>query len=273
MTADPGATERAVFEIRGARSRYAMRTILDGVDLTVGAGQLVGLLGPNGSGKSTLLRAVCRIHRVTDGSFRLGGTDLHRLSPRARARVLAYVPQGTPGPFSLTVTEAVMLGRTPHLGLRPTRTDVARVRAVLGLLDLTDLADRHVDELSGGQAQRVLIARALAQEPTVLLLDEPTSALDLRHQVETLHLVRALTERRRLHTLMAIHDLNLAARYCHRVAFLHEGRIVACGPPTEVYRPELIERVYGLPVEISHHRGAPEVRPGLLPDSAPFPTG
>ncbi|WP_018639571.1 ABC transporter ATP-binding protein [Parafrankia elaeagni] len=250
-------------DIRGARFAYGRRTVLADLDLTVDRGTVVGLLGPNGSGKSTLIRGICRIHRPKAGTFRLGDIDLHRLAPRELARTAAYVPQGSPGPFSLTVTEAVMLGRTPHVRLRPSRADERHVREAMELLDLTALGDRHVDELSGGQAQRVVIARALAQQPEVLLLDEPTSALDLRHQVETLHLVHTLAVERDLYVLMAIHDLNLAARFCHRVALLHGGRIVTAGTPAGVYRADLLEQVYGLPVEVDVRDGVPEVRPRL----------
>jgi iron complex transport system ATP-binding protein len=248
-------------EIRGARVRYGRRTVLDDLDLTVGEGQLVGLLGPNGSGKSTLLRAVCRILKPAGGTYWLDGRDLHAMPVRERAKLVAYVPQSSPPPFSLTVADAVMLGRTPHIGLRPTRADWDRVDEALDQLTLTDLADRPLDELSGGQAQRVLLARALAQQPAVLLLDEPTSALDLRHQVETLTLVRNLAEHRHLHALMAIHDLNLAARYCHEVALLHDGRVLTQGVPRAVYQADLIEQVYGLPVDVDTTRPVPEVRP------------
>ncbi|MEX5712292.1 ABC transporter ATP-binding protein [Parafrankia sp. FMc6] len=264
MTAVPQVRVPApTLDIRGACFTYGRRTVLAALDLTVARGTVVGLLGPNGSGKSTLIRGICRIHRPKAGTFRLGATDLHRLPPRELARTAAYVPQGSPSPFSLTVTEAVMLGRTPYLRLRPSREDERHVREAMDLLDLTALADRYVDELSGGQAQRVVIARALAQQPRVLLLDEPTSALDLRHQVETLHLVHTLATERDLHVLMAIHDLNLAARFCHQVALLHDGRILTAGTPADVYRADLLEQVYGLPVEVAAHDGVPEVRPRL----------
>ncbi|MEX5632782.1 ABC transporter ATP-binding protein [Parafrankia sp. FMc2] len=256
-------TSVPTLEIRGAHFAYGRRTVLDDLDLTVHRGTVVGLLGPNGSGKSTLIRGICRIHRPKAGTFMLGDVDLHRLPPRELARTAAYVPQGSPGPFSLTVTEAVMLGRTPHVRLRPSREDERHVREAMELLDLAALADWYVDELSGGQAQRVVIARALAQQPQVLLLDEPTSALDLRHQVETLHLVHTLAVERDLYVLMAIHDLNLAARFCHQVALLHDGRIVTAGAPAGVYRADLLEQVYGLPVEIDIRAGVPEVRPCL----------
>ncbi|WP_083749333.1 ABC transporter ATP-binding protein [Frankia sp. CcI49] len=259
----PVTAPEPTLDIRGACFAYGRRTVLTDLDLTVARGTVVGLLGPNGSGKSTLIRGICRVHRPKAGTFRLGGTDLHLLAPRELARITAYVPQGSPGPFALTVTEAVMLGRTPHTRLRPSREDVRHVREAMELLDLTALADRHVDELSGGQAQRVVIARALAQQPRVLLLDEPTSALDLRHQVETLHLVHTLATERDVHVLMAIHDLNLAARFCHQVALLHGGRVLTTGAPADVYRADVLEQVYGLPVEVSRHRGVPEVRPRL----------
>lgn len=151
------------------------------------------------------------------------------------------MPQGSPGVFSLAVTEAAMLGRAPHSRLRPSPEDERRVHEAIDLLGLA----------------------ALAQEPTVLPLDEPTSALDLRHQIEPLRLVHTLAEQRDLRVLMAIHDLNLAAHFCHQVALLHEGRIVTSGTPADVYAADLIETVYGLPVDVDLRDGTPEVRAAL----------
>jgi iron complex transport system ATP-binding protein len=249
--------------IDGLDVSYGSRAVLHAATLHAPAGELLGLLGPNGSGKSTLIKTVVGINRPRAGTVRWHGTDLLTLPRRELARLVAYVPQQADAPFSLTVFDAVMLGRTPHTGIRPRAVDVQHVEDALRRLGLETLADRSVGELSGGQAQRVLIARALAQDPTVLLLDEPTSALDLRYQLETLRLARDVTREHGAAGVIAIHDLNQAARFCDKVALLRDGRVVAHGTPQEVYSADLIGSVYGIEAEVSDYRGFPEVRPAL----------
>src|SRR5690606_18143215 len=254
---DPRAEEvvRMTLDIAGLEVGYGRRTVLDGLDLSVPRGRVLGLLGPNGAGKSTLIKAVSRIVRPTGGD---------------PARVVAYVPQSIELTFSLSVREAVLLGRTPYFGARPRRADHEKVEDAIVRLGLTDLADRSVTELSGGQAQRVLIARALAQEPQVLLLDEPTSALDLRYQLQTLHLAHQVATTRDVAVVVSLHDLNHAARFCDEVAFLLGGRILRSGPAPEVYTPELVEQVYGVRVDLTEHDGFVEVHPRLKPERRPL---
>ena len=253
----------AGLSIRGVEFAYGKHQVLRGVDLDVAAGTLCALLGPNGSGKSTLTKILAGVLRTRTGSVRLGGNDLLRMKPRERAKVVAYVPQSAEVPFELTVREAVTLGRTPHMGMRPTPHDTAIVEHAIERLGLAELAERRLSELSGGQAQRVLIARALAQQPRVLLLDEPTSALDLRYQVETLQIVRQVAREEGVAALIAIHDLNHAATFCQQVVLLSGGRLVADGPAGQAYDAELLGQVYGLPVEVLHEAGQTQVRPVL----------
>ncbi|WP_255303582.1 ABC transporter ATP-binding protein [Georgenia sp. 311] len=255
----------AGLRIRDVEFAYGRHQVLRGIDLDVAPGTVCALLGPNGSGKSTLTKILAGVLRTRHGSVRLGHTDLLRMRPRERAKVVAYVPQSSEVPFELTVREAVTLGRTPHMGMRPAARDLAVVESAVARLGLTDLAERRLSDLSGGQAQRVLIARALAQEPRVLLLDEPTSALDLRYQVETLQIVRQVAREEGVAALIAIHDLNHAATFCQQVVLLSGGRLVADGPATEAYDAELLGRVYGLPVEVLHDAGQTQVRPVLGP--------
>ncbi|WP_037914921.1 ABC transporter ATP-binding protein [Actinacidiphila yeochonensis] len=256
--------------VEGVAFSYARnRPVLHDVSMTVRRGEFVGLLGPNGSGKSTLTKLVARVNRLRAGTISFEGKPLGDLRLSEHAKVVAYVPQSGQVTFQLPVRESVLLGRTPHFGMRPREHDWEIVDAAIEHMGLTELADRSVGDLSGGQAQRVLVARAIAQEPRILLLDEPTSALDLRYQVETLRHVRDLTRDRDLVSLIAIHDLNLAARFCDRVAILHEGRIVAFGPPKDVYDRQLLERVYGLGVELFERDGAVQVHPVIEPLSAP----
>jgi iron complex transport system ATP-binding protein len=241
---------------------YGRRKILHGVSLAANTGELLGLLGPNGSGKSTVLKNIARIHTPTSGQL-IWNDDiaLSRLSRRELARLVAYVPQKIDVSFDLEVREAVVLGRTPHFGARPSAEDWRHVDRAIELLGLRELAHRSVTELSGGQAQRVLIARSVAQQPSILLLDEPTSALDIKYQLQTLRLARQITRTAGVAAIIAIHDLSQAARYCDRIAFLQEGHVRAVGTPEQVLTPELVEEIYGIEVSIFQANGSVHVAP------------
>ncbi|WP_113177028.1 ABC transporter ATP-binding protein [Rhizobium sp.] len=241
---------------------YGKRQVVKGANLTIGKGELVGILGSNGSGKSTLIKTIAGINTPTSGSITWNGdADLTKLARRDLARIVAYVPQSIGLSFGLDIREAVLLGRTPYFGTRPRDEDWAHVDAAMQRMGLEDLGDRSVTELSGGQGQRVLIARALAQDPEILLLDEPTSALDIRYQWQTLVVARDVTRKNNVAAVIAIHDLNQAARFTDRVVFLQDGVVIAEGRPADVYSPELIKRVYGVEVELSLHKGFVQVHP------------
>lgn len=256
--------------VEGVAFSYARnRAVLHDVNLALRQGEFVGLLGPNGSGKSTLAKLIARVNRLHTGSIRFADRHLNQLRMSEHAKVVAYVPQAGETTFQLSVRESVLLGRTPYFGMRPRRQDWEVVDAAIAHMGLTDMAARSVGSLSGGQAQRVLIARAIAQEPQILLLDEPTSALDLRYQVETLRHVRDLTRDRNLVSLIAIHDLNLAARFCDKVALLQGGRVVAFGRPNDVYDRQVLEHVYGLEVDLFERDGAVQVHPLIEPLNVP----
>jgi iron complex transport system ATP-binding protein len=213
-----------------------------------------------------LLRVLSGVVPARGGEARLNGVDLLRLPPAERARRVAVVPQMIKLPEAFTVGELVLMGRTPHLPLwgGETRRDCEIAWQAMRRTQIEDLAARRVDELSGGEQQRVVIARALAQEPQVLLLDEPTAHLDLKHQVAVLELVRSLAHDHGLAVLLTLHDLNQAAQYADRVALLHLGQIVAEGLAQAVFTPELLSEVYGVPVTVSRHptRGTPIVLGG-----------
>ena len=247
---------------------YGPRRILEDVTFEVAPGAFCALLGPNGSGKSTLVKAIAGVHRAKSGTVTVEGRETSSLDRRELARVVGYVPQAGDALFDLTVREAVMLGRTPHFGIAPRAEDRAKVEDAIARMGLGDLAERSMSELSGGRAQRALIARALAQDTRVLLLDEPTSALDLRYQIETLQLVRQITREERISALIAIHDLNHAARYCDQIVVLHGGRPVADGNPAEALRVPVLRSVYEVDVEVDAREGAVEVRPRV--DAAGF---
>jgi len=247
---------------------YGQRRVLEDVTFEVDPGAFCALLGPNGSGKSTLVKAIAGVHRATSGTVAVEGRETASLGRRELATVVGYVPQAGDAPFDLTVREAVMLGRTPHFGIAPRSEDRAKVEDAIGRMGLEEIAERSMSELSGGQAQRALIARALAQDTRVLLLDEPTSALDLRYQIETLQLVRQITREEGISALIAIHDLNHAARYCDQIVVLHGGRLVADGSPAEALSAPVLRSVYEVDVEVTGHDDAVEVRPRV--DEAGF---
>ena len=222
-------------------------TLLDGVTLHADRGQLVGLIGPNGAGKSTLLRAMSGILGYRDGAVRLDGADIKSLSSKAIAAGLALVPQIAPYTHGFTCIELVLMGRYPHLGRFQIegKEDDRISRDAMRLTEIEQFADRTLDTLSGGERQRVFVSRALAQQPRVLLLDEPTSNLDVLHQLKVFDLVRKLVDEG-LTAVAAIHDLNMAARYCDRLVLLTGGRVLAEGSPEEVLSPETIESAFGV---------------------------
>ena len=240
---------------------YGARRVLQDVSLDVAPGTFCALLGPNGSGKSTLVKAIAGVHRAQSGTVAVEGRRTSSLGRRELAKVVGYVPQAGDAPFDLTVREAVMLGRTPHFGIAPRAEDRARVEDAIARMGLENIAERSMSELSGGQAQRALIARALAQDTRVLLLDEPTSALDLRYQIETLQLVRQITREEGISALIAIHDLNHAARYCDQIVVLHGGRLVADGSPAEALQASVLRTVYEVDVQVETREDGVEVRP------------
>ncbi len=253
----------------GVRFGYGGRTVLDGVDLAIRPGEIVGLIGPNGAGKSTLVRLLAGILRPAAGTVRLAGRPLAAWTRAERARRLALVPQDPSVEFPYTVLEVVLMGRSPHLPTLalPGRRDLAIARTALARLEVADLEARRMDELSGGERQRVFLARALAQEPAVLLLDEPTTHLDLRHQTQLHDVARARCRQGGVGVLSVLHDLNLAAAYCDRLALLAAGRMVREGRPADVLEPAVLERTFGTRVWVGRHATthAPVVLP--VPDA------
>lgn len=218
--------------------------IIDSIDLHAHPGEFIGLIGPNGSGKTSLLRLIYRIYSPDVGVILLNGREIWTMNAKELARCAAVVAQERPSDFDFTVEEVVMMGRTPHKGLfdRDTAEDDAIVRDALERVGMLSFAQRDFYTLSGGEKQRVLIARALAQHAHVLLLDEPTNHLDIRHQIEILELVRSLG----VTAIAALHNLNLAATYADRLYLLQAGRIVSHGQPRNVLTTAQIKSVYGV---------------------------
>ena len=239
------------------------------VTLSIGRGSFVALLGPNGSGKSTLLRVMLGELAPSSGSAGYGGRDVSSWARRDIAREVAFVPQDEPLAFPLSVRSLVEMGRYPHVGVlgRPGAEDAHAIEEAMRRAGVDDLAHRAVNQLSGGERQRARIARALAQEPSVLVLDEPTASLDLHFEMETFELLRALARDSGFTVVVATHNLNLAARYASELVLLAEGRVEAAGAPGTVLEREVVERVYRWPVAVTPYpgegpdRGAPQIIP------------
>jgi iron complex transport system ATP-binding protein len=243
--------EPVVLSFEGVSAAAGSRPILRGVTLALHAGEVLTLAGPNGAGKTTLFRVASRVLRPSQGSVSLLGRPLDAFSRRELARVLAVVPQDAAIAFPFRVGEMVLMGRSPHLGPLgfETRADLERAREAMARVGIEDLADRSVLELSGGERQLVLLARALAQDPRVLLLDEPTAHLDLRHRVRVAALVRELAREGRS-ALVVSHDLGLAARSGDRIALLRRGELLALGTPREVLTPAHLRATFEVETEI-----------------------
>lgn len=255
-----------MLDIRSLYASYNGKDVLKDINLQVRPGEVLALIGPNGAGKTTLIRAASGVLRPRAGTVYAAGGDIYKLPPNLRASRLAVVPQARLLPPSFTVYETVLLGRTPHLGWlgKTNLHDRERVSWALEKTRTTELAERLIGELSGGEQQRVLLARALAQDTPVLLLDEPTAHLDLRHQSGLLNLVKELALEQRLAVLMALHDLNLVALYSDRVALLVDGILRISGSPVEVLTPAQLTESYHVPLSVTVH---PEYgTPLILPD-------
>lgn len=240
---------------------YASVPVLAGVSLEVGPKEIVAILGPNGAGKSTLLKCIDRILTPHHGSILLDGADLAELSRLELAKRIGYIPQSVSHTFSVTVFDALLMGRRPYISWRTSEEDTEKVLATLQMLHIEDLAMRDINELSGGQMQQVFIARALVQEPDVLLLDEPTSNLDIRHQLEVMHTIKSIVRKKGISAIMAIHDLNLAARFADKIVLMNSGEIVSVGDPGSVITPATIQQVFKVEADVYEKAGKLHVVP------------
>jgi iron complex transport system ATP-binding protein len=234
-------------EMQKVMLSYDHHPVIEDITLKVLPGEMVGLIGPNGSGKSTIIKALSHIIRPKSGRIIIGGRDIAKIPRRELACIVGVVPQLPLLPSTFTAAEIVLMGRNPHLGLFESegRLDWAMVHDAMIKTGTETLADRHVNELSGGEIQCLLIARVLVQETSAILLDEPTANLDIGRQVELLDLIRGLCTESKLAVLAAIHDLNLASQYCDRLLLINERRIFAEGTPAEVITDKNIKEVYG----------------------------
>jgi iron complex transport system ATP-binding protein len=249
-------------EVNGVHFSYGGRKTLTGITFGAEGGEVTSIIGPNGSGKTTLLKCINKILKPRQGIIRIDGRDIAGIATRDLARQMSYVPPGVSAAFPLTVFDTVLLGRRPYLNWNVGESDQEITARTLVMLGLEDLAGRYLNELSSGQRQKVILARALAQQPGLLLLDEPTSNLDLKHQLEVLaFLSERVRGEDRIAVLMIVHDLNLAARFSDRIILMNQGTIHASGTAGEVITPANIEAVYG--VKAIYH--AASGKPYLIP--------
>jgi iron complex transport system ATP-binding protein len=260
-----------LYRIENLSFGYEDEPIIRGLSFEVEEGEVLGIIGPNGSGKTSLLRLLSGVLRPWSGRVSFRGRDLRRMRRREIARRVAVVPQQSVITFPFTVREIVLMGRAPYLGMfqSESRADFEIAERAMDYTDTLRLADRRVDELSGGELQRVIIARALAQEPEAMLLDEPTSHLDLKHQVEIFDLIKRLNAESGMTFVVVLHDLNLAGEYCDRLLLLKEGQTFRMGRPKEVITAEAIKETYGVNALVTQNpvTHAPHVIPlsPLLP--------
>lgn len=247
--------------LNGVSFSYGSTRILDSVCLELDRGEVLGIIGPNGSGKTTLMRCINRILTPSQGEILFESSDVMRMNPREIAKVMGYVPQNAVNEFSTpTVYEVVMMGRRPHsLGWQNSDRDDAIVWNSMKEMGVDGLASRMFNRLSSGQTQRVLMARALAQEASILLLDEPTSNLDVRYQLEVMDIVKKLSREKRVGVCAVMHDMNIAMRYCDKILMLDRGEVTAVGKTEEVLTPERIEMTYGVKIAIDHNYGRPQI--------------
>ena len=239
---------------------YGSHQILDKVSLDLKSSEIVAISGPNGVGKSSLIKCISLILN-SRGSICLDGQEIKTMNKRDIARKIGYVPQYIPTVFSLTVFDMVLMGRRPYLGWKSSRIDRKKVVEVLSLMGIEELAMRDFNELSGGQQQKVVIARTLAQEPDILLMDEPTSNLDLKHQLEVMALIRRLAATKSISAIMALHDLNLASRYADRIVLMKDGRIFCQGDAGTTLTPANIQSIYGVKAVVRQEAGKPYIVP------------
>jgi iron complex transport system ATP-binding protein len=244
--------QSVALRINNVACRYESANVLENINFSARGGDFIGVIGPNASGKSTLLKSISKLLKPHTGVVLLNGRDVHTLKSAEIAKNLAVVPQESVISFAFTALEVVLMGRTPHWNRfeRESKKDFIIAQKAMELTNTWYLAQRPIDTLSGGEKQRIIIARALTQEPKVLLLDEPTDHLDINHQIEILDLIKKLSKEERTVVIGVFHDLNIASQYCDKLILLYQGRIFAAGGAGDVLTGENIEKVYGVKVTV-----------------------
>lgn len=241
--------------------KYTDTKILNKIKLDISPGECVSIIGPNGAGKSTLVKCIIGLLTPQKGMVEIDDENLANMKRMEIAQKAAYVPQSQSSLFPIRVFDMVMLGRRPHLAWKSSEDDLNKVLKSLKILKIDDLAIRNFNEISGGQQQKVIIARALAQETNILLLDEPISNLDIKHQLEVMELIGEISKNYRITSIIVVHDLNIAARYSDKIVMMKDGRVVTHGTPETVLTKENIRDVYDVEVEIGKIKEKPYIVP------------
>ena len=236
----------------------SQKKIIDGLNINIKKGEFVGILGANGSGKSTLLKMILKYFPIETGNIEISDKNISLYSPKEMAKIISFVPQKSALNMPISVIEMVYMGRTPHIKnkwIGFDKEDERKVNEILEKLQLEKFRDRSIFSLSGGEFQRVLLARALVQETRIVLLDEPTSALDMNYALEIMKLTSDFVKEKKITAVMVLHDLNLASMYCDNVMFLKDGKIAYSGSPKELYKKEVFSEIYGFECEIVENNG------------------
>ncbi len=255
--------------IKNVEFGYRNKKVLKNICANIKKKEIVGIVGPNGAGKSTLIRAIDRLIHPQKGNIILDDIDMSKMTLNSISKKVGYVPQNTAHKFQIgrahkfpaSVFDTVMMGRSPYLGWKSSESDVEKVLDVLELLNIQEFAMRDVNQLSGGEYQRVIIARALVQEPSILLLDEPTSDLDILHQLEVMDIVKQIVNDRKISAIFVIHDLNLCSKYADRIIMMKDGKVFSEGQPEKVITKNNVKVVYGVESQIFKYNNIPYVVP------------
>jgi len=248
-----------MFSVKDLDFSYGDHEVLKGISFDAEPNTIVSILGPNGTGKSTFFKCVCKVLKPNRGEVYVDGINILDLKGKELSKRIGYVPQTVP-PSRISVFDAVLLGRKPYIDFTATRNDIRKVSEVIDALGLSALSLHYLDEISGGEFQKVQIARAIVQEPSVLILDEPTSNLDISNQHRTMHMIEDAVRSKGMCTIMTMHDINLAVHYSDRFLFFKDGKVEAYGGP-EVITADLIRKVYGIDTSVVMHKGVPFVIP------------
>ena len=248
-----------MIDVKDIRFSYGKNEVLKGISFQSMENTVISILGPNGTGKTTFLKCVCGVYKPSSGEILVDGTDISKLGGRELAKKIAFVPQSAPT-SRMSVFDSILIGRKPYIEWGATRKDLDKVTEIIDALGMSDIALKYTDEISGGEFQKAQIARAIVQEPSVLILDEPTNNLDISNQHRTMHMIMDIVRERGMCTIMTMHDINLAVHYSDKLMFIKDGRIIAYGG-TEIVTEELIKEVYGIESDIIYHKGIPLVVP------------